>query len=465
MNIIFSGGARMVSGSLHVIHADDRRWFVDCGLFQGGRRDMYTRNAQLPIQAENVAGVFLTHAHVDHSGRLPRLVKQGFTGPIYAAQATIDLCRLLLFDSAFVLHSQTASLNKKRERRGLLPLPDLYSESDVEQTLRQMVPVKWNQTITPSAKLEVTFFCAGHILGASSIILRENNKVAPTTIVFSGDLGRKDEWIMPNPVVPENTDIIVVESTYGDREHRPYSYAKSKLCDNLNSTINAGGRIIVPAFSVGRTQRMLYELNSFIEDGAIPKVPIYLDSPLSIKASELFLEYSNKQSEEISGRIDSNKLNCFNVVSAEDSRHLVTKKGPHIVITASGMCEAGRILYHLKENLPDPLSRVVFCGFCAENTLGRLLIDKHESVKILGKYLQVNAAIDYFDTFSAHADRNELTGWIDKQESASTVFVVHGEEKQSFSLAEKLECECKKEIIVPFQGEKFILSGKNVNSC
>jgi len=423
---------------------------------------MYTRNAQIPIPAEKVSGVFLTHAHVDHSGRLPRLVKQGFTGPIYATQATIDLCRLLLLDSAYVLHSQTASLNKKRELRGLPPLPDLYSERDAEQTLSQMVPVVWNEKTTPSPKLEATFLCAGHILGASSLILRENNNCISTTISFTGDLGRKDEWVMPNPVIPENTDVVIVESTYGDREHRPYNYAKSELANNLNTTINSGGRIIIPAFSVGRTQRMLYELNSFIEDGQVEKVPIFLDSPLSIKASVLFLEYSDQQSIEINGQIDSNKLNCCNVVSAEESRQLVKKKGPHIVITASGMCEAGRVLYHLKENLPDSSSRVVFCGFCAENTLGRLLIDKQKSVKILGDFIPVNAAVDYFDTFSAHADRNEISAWVDHQKPASTVFVVHGEEKQSFSLAEKLECECNKEIIVPFQGEKFTLTGKSV---
>ena len=464
MNILFSGGARTVSGSLHVVESANQSWFVDCGLFQGGRRDMYARNAYLPVTAKDVSAVFLTHAHVDHSGRLPRLVKQGFRGPIYATQATIDLCQLLLFDSAFVLKSQTTSLNKKRERRGLPPLPDLYSGTDVEQTLRQMVPVKWNEKINPAAELEVTFLCAGHILGASSIVLKENIKGITTTIAFSGDLGRKNEWIMPNPVVPENTDVIVVESTYGDREHRPYSYAKSDLCANLNSTIDVGGRIVVPAFSVGRTQRMLYELNAFIEKGAIKKVPIYLDSPLSIKASKLFLEYSREKATEITEQIDPYKLNCCKVVSAEESRKLVKTKGPYIVITASGMCEAGRILYHLKENLPDPSSRVIFCGFCAENTLGRQLIDKQESVKILGDYIAVNAQIDYLDTFSAHADRNGIKSWVDKQKSASTVFIVHGEEKQSFSVAEKIECECKKEIIIPLQGEKFALAGKAVSS-
>ena len=464
MNIIFSGGARTVSGSLHVIESTDRYWFIDCGLFQGGRRDMYARNAYLPVPAEKVSGVFLTHAHVDHSGRLPRLVKQGFRGPIYATQATIDLCCLLLFDSAFVLQSQTASLNKKRERRGLPPLPDLYSASDVEQTLRQMIPVNWDEKINPSAKLEVTFLCAGHILGASSVILKENDKGITTTISFSGDLGRVNEWVIPNPVVPENTDVVVVESTYGDREHRPYSYAESDLCLNINSTIDAGGRIVVPAFSVGRTQRMLYELNAFIESGAIRKVPIYLDSPLSIKASKLFLEYSRDKSTELTEQIDPVKLNCCNVVSAEESRQLVKTKGPYIVITASGMCEAGRILYHLKENLPNSASRVIFCGFCAENTLGRQLIDKQKLVKILGDYVAVNASIDYLDTFSAHADRNALTAWVNNQKSASTVFIVHGEEKQSFSIAEKIECECKKEVIVPLQGEKFILSGNNVYS-
>ena len=423
---------------------------------------MYARNAYLPVAPKDVSGVFLSHAHVDHSGRLPRLVKLGFRGPIFATKATIALCELLLFDSAFVLQSQTASLNKKRERRGLPPLPDLYSEKDVEQTLRQMRPINWNEKFSPSQNLEIEFLRAGHILGASSIVVRENICGQKTTLAFSGDLGRNDEWVMPNPLVPHDADAVVLESTYGDREHRPYSYAKSQLRDNLAETLNAGGKIIIPAFSVGRTQRMLFEINSFIENNEIPPTQVFLDSPLSIKASELFLNYSRNKSVELNALIEPKKLNCINVVSADESKQLVAAKSPCIIITASGMCEAGRVLYHLKENLPKSSARVIFCGFCAENTLGRLLIDNQKSVKILGDYIEVNAKINYFDTFSAHADKNELTAWTHAQTEAKTVFIVHGEEKQSFALAEKIESECKKEVIVPLQSEKFNIIGKKI---
>lgn len=412
---------------------------------------MYDCNAALPVPAADIHGVFLSHAHVDHSGRLPRLVRLGFRGPIYATQATIELCRLLLADSAFVLKSQTASLNQRRVRRGMPELPELYVEEDVEHTLAQMVPVPVNMPFSPVDGMSVEFLPAGHILGACSIIIRDHD----CSISYSGDLGRNNDWLLPNPAVPASADYVIMESTYGDRQHRPFSYAQSELSRNLAETIAAGGIIVIPAFSVGRSQRIIYELRALMAGAQFPEVPIYLDSPLSIKASEHFIAYINELREDPRELLGDDFLDCITVVDPEESRELLQKSGPYIVITASGMCEAGRVLYHLENVLPDPRSRILFVGFCAEDTLGRQLIDGTSAVKINGKPVTVRASIDYFDTFSAHADQDGLAAWVRGQQDVKGVFLVHGEEDQAFALAERLESEGNQEIVIPFTGEEF----------
>jgi len=462
LKIFFFGATRSVSGSLHEVEAGGKNWLFDCGLFQGRRQDMYECNAKLPVSPGKVAGVFLSHAHVDHSGRLPRLVSQGFRGPIYATRPTIDLCELLLEDSAYVLRSQTKKLNARRKARGLTALPELYNEEDVNLALSLMREVEWGEDIIPSEGLKVNFLSAGHILGASIIVLTETKRKETCRIAFSGDIGRPGDWILPQPDVPENADYLVLESTYGDRIHRPYSYAKSEFCNKINETIESGGKIIIPAFSVGRTQRLLYELHEFINSGALPDVPIYLDSPLSIKASENFLRHSDILNERIEDTIDSEWHKCTPVVSPDESKELVKKDGPYIVITASGMCEAGRVLYHLQSNLPDENSRVVFVGFCAKDTLGRQLIDGIKTVRINKVEVPVNANIDFLDTFSSHADKENLINWVKAQNEAKGVFLVHGEEEQTFALAEELENETDKEIVVPFSGESFELTKEKI---
>ncbi len=462
MKLSFFGATRSVSGSLHVIEAGGKSWLLDCGLFQGRRQDMYERNAKLPINPEKIAGVFLSHAHVDHSGRLPRLVKQGFRGTIYATKPTIDLCELLLEDSAYVLKSQTKALNIKRKFRGLSELPHLYNEEDVKLTLSLMKPVEWGTEFCPVSGVKVKFIPAGHILGASVIVLTETIGKASCKIAFSGDIGRPGDWILPKPESPENADYLILESTYGDRIHRPYSYAKSEFCKKINETIKCGGRIVIPAFSVGRTQRLLYELHEFINSGKLPDVPIYLDSPLSIKASKNFLKHSDILRADLENNIGSEWHKCIPVVTADESKELIEKEEPYIVITASGMCEAGRVLYHLQRNLPDKNSRIIFVGFCAKDTLGRQLIDGAESVKFNKIELSVNANIDFLDTFSSHADKINLVNWVKDQKNVRGVFLVHGEEEQTFALAEELENETEKEIIVPFAGESFELTKERI---
>jgi len=412
---------------------------------------MYDCNAGLPIPPSDINGVFLSHAHVDHSGRLPRLVQRGFRGPIFATNATIELCRLLLADSAYVLKSQTNSLNQKRQRRGLPNLPELYSGVDVEQTLRQMVPVQWNTPFSPTNGISVEFLPAGHILGAASIVIRDDE----CSIAYSGDLGRHDDWLLKNPTIPTGIDYLILESTYGDRQHRPYSYAQSQLSRNLAETIAAGGIVVIPAFSVGRSQRIIYELRALIAGGHFPDVPIYLDSPLSIKASSHFIDNVNELREDPRELLGDDFLDCNAVASPEESRALLQKPGPYIVITASGMCEAGRVLYHLEHSLPNPRSRIMFVGFCAEDTLGRQLIDGSNMVKINGRNISVRAAIDFFNTFSAHADQDGLAEWACAQKDVKGIFLVHGEENQAFSLAERLENDSSCEIVVPFTGEAF----------
>ncbi len=464
MIVQFDGAARSVSGSLHIVGTRDGRWLVDCGLFQGRREDMYVRNAALPPSPETIRGVFLSHAHVDHSGRLPRLVKQGFRGPIYATEATIDLCRILLADSAYVLRTQTSLLNVRRKQRGLPLLPDLYDDMDVQQTISQMVPVEWGTPIAADFSLEATFLPAGHILGASIVVLREHAQDIECVLAFSGDLGRPDDWILPPPAVPPHAHHLVLESTYGDRIHRPYAYARSDLAKNLRATLGHGGIVVVPSFAVGRTQRLVYELRSLMADELIPEVPLYIDSPLSIEASDRFKKHPRYLSPSADAARDFGWLRFIPALTSDESRSLREQAGPYIVVTASGMCEAGRVLHHLRRNLPDPGARILFVGFCAEDTLARLLLEGVESVRISGEHVSVNAAIDQCDTFSAHADRNELAAWAHAQKDVRSIFLVHGEEEQAFALAEHLEQAHLKEIIVPFAGESFELTSAGVQS-
>lgn len=464
MKISFCGATRSVSGSLHVLESQRRHWLLDCGLFQGWRRDMYDRNAALPLEAHAVSGVLLSHAHVDHSGRLPRLVKLGFRGPIYATPATIDLCALLLDDSAYVLHAQTAILNQRRAAGGKPPLPDLYTAADVAQTLRQMVPVEWDKAVNLGTGLEACFHPAGHILGASSIVVRERTAGAWCNLAFSGDIGQPDDWVLPDPVVPADTHHVIVESTYGDRTHRPYLFARGEMARNISATLAEGGIVVIPAFSVGRTQRLIYELRGLIAEGLLPPTPIYVDSPLSVEACRRFSNHPAA----LRGIPADARISVVNeahtIVTPEASRALSETAGPFIVITAAGMCEAGRVLHHLKRCLPDARSRVVFVGFCAEHTLGRWLMDGHDAVRINGATLPVRARIDKYDTFSSHADQPGLVAWVRAQPDVRSVFLVHGEEPQAFALAEQLESNMQAEIVVPFAGETFALAPDGVHS-
>lgn len=465
MILHFSGAARTVSGSLHVLECSGKTFLLDCGLFQGRREDMYFCNAHIPVKPESICGVLLSHAHIDHSGRLPRLVHLGYRGPIYATSETIELCSLLLYDCAYIVQTQTAQLNHKRMQRGLKPLRALFTDDDVAQTLRQMVPVEWEEKKEIAENVCAEFLPAGHILGASQIRIQLQKDDETVGLVYSGDLGRSAEWILPSPSPLSDVHHVIMESTYGDREHRPYEYAKSAFRDALKDTIEAGGVVILPAFSVGRTQRMMYETGALMTTGEIPRVPVYLDSPLSVRASEVFFGAERVREALADDPHGTVWPLCTPVESARESRRLIGSEGPYIVITASGMCEAGRILHHLKRRLPDPASRVIFVGFCAEGTLGRQLIEGQKSVRIRGETIRVAAKIDVFNTFSAHADREELQRWIGNSKQLHSIFIVHGEERKSFAVADMCARETGAEVIVPFPGESFRLTAEGIDNA
>ncbi len=461
----FSGAARAVSGSLHILESGGKVFFLDCGLYQGRREDMYFCNAQMPVEAAQVEGVLLSHAHIDHSGRLPRLVHLGYRGPIYATAETIELCTLLLYDCAYVVQTQTARLNHKRVQRGLSPLPALFTQEDVAQTLRQMVPVEWSKPREIASGTDAEFLPAGHILGASQIVIHRHDSCGAVRLMYTGDLGRSSEWILPVPAHVSEIQHLIVESTYGDMEHRPYTYARSGFRDALRKTIEAGGVVILPAFSVGRTQRMMYETSVMIKTGEIPHVPVYLDSPLSVRASEVFFSSCEVQDALADDPYGAVWPVCTPVETARESRRLIDSSGPYIVITASGMCEAGRILHHLERRLPDPQSRVIFVGFCTEGTLGRQLIEGQKTVRIRGKAVRVEAQIDVFNTFSAHADKTELRQRIRSLPHLHSVFIVHGEERKSFAVADMCTRETNAEVIVPFPGETFRLTADGIDNA
>lgn len=464
MRICFSGAARTVSGSLHILECNQRTFLLDCGMYHGWHEDMYAFNAHMPVSAETVHGVFLSHAHGDHCGRIPRLIRCGYRGPIYATAETIELCALLLYDCAYVMRVQTAQINQKRVAAGRAPVPSLYTEDDVAQALRQMVPVAWDTPYQVASGIDVIFRPAGHILGASYILIRYTTSRATMTVAYSGDIGRHTEWVLPDPAPLMEADHVIVESTYGGSTHRPYAYARSAFRDALSTSLNAGGVVIIPAFSVGRTQRLLHEIYLLKQAHEIPQVPVYLDSPLSVRASDVFCRVVRDTMANVDESVLQGVTAAIPVQTARASRALIHAKKPYIVLTASGMCEAGRVLHHLRHRLPEATSRVIFVGFCAPGTLGRALIEGQKTVRIHRTTVPVAAQIDVFDTFSAHADSDELSAWLAPvAHTARSIFIVHGEERRSFALADRCMRETRAEVIVPFPGETFSLTAKGID--
>ena len=455
----FLGGAGVVTGSKYLIDLGDFEFLVDCGLFQGGRKLRELNWDKFPMPLKDLEAVVLTHAHLDHIGYLPRLVQQGFKGPIYCTEATSELAKILLLDSGKLQEEEAEYARKKGYSRHEDPQP-LYTKADAEAVFPQFVPQPFEHPFSIHPAVTVTFFHAGHILGASIVKFLIQGEHQTKRLVFSGDLGRyKDPLLFPPTRIPK-ADILWIESTYGDRKSSVLK-PEEEMARAIRDTFDRGGLVIIPAFAVGRTQLLLYHLYQLMEKGKIPKVPIFTDSPMAIDATKLYLDFSNDHRlgamlQEDEHAFKHPHLHYFQ--KKEESMSLNTYEGNAIIISASGMATGGRILHHFFHHLPNEKNGVIIVGYQAQETRGRRLLDGDSSLRIYGEEVPVRAKVYPIEGLSAHADQEELMDWAEGfTEKPKYTFVVHGEEKSGEALAYKLKQELGWNTLLPTYLESFIL--------
>ncbi len=458
MNLTFQGAAGGVTGSLHLLESDGKRYLLDCGMFQGRRKEAEQRNRDFPFPAQSIDAVVLSHAHIDHSGRLPLLVKNGFHGPIYATPATIDLCDAMLRDTGHIAESDAEFVNRKHPDDP--PVQPLYTVEDAADSLQYFRPVPLHKPTNIGGQLVMESWDAGHILGSSSIVLTDGK----VRLGFSGDVGRPGLPIIRDPEPLPPVDYLIMESTYGGRKHPATAEALGRLEEIVKRTIGRGGRLIVPAFAVGRTQQLVLMLHQLMNEKRIPSVPMFVDSPLAVNVTEVFRAHPECFSEERPTSILRNGQDPFGfnrltyIRDVNESKKLNDRKGSFIVISASGMCEAGRILHHLRNNIGESRNTVLLTGYQAENTLGRKLQDGWKSVRIFGIPQQVEAEVAALDSLSAHADAGELLDWMKPMTgSLKKVFLVHGEPEQSAALAEAIHARYGLDAIPVAPGQNYPL--------
>lgn len=442
MKLKFCGAAGTTTGSQHLLEVNGQKILLDCGLYQGRRKDAYDRNKHFLFEPAELDAVVLSHAHIDHSGNLPNLTKQGYTGNIYSTFATRDLCQIMLADSARIQTSDIRYVNRRREKQGEEPLKPIYTEMDAELCLRNFVNVGYERGIPIAKGVTMTFIDAGHILGSAQVVLDiEDYETKKTSrLLFSGDVGRGDNKLLRDPILVPDVDHLIMESTYGGREHEADTDANDEIARMLNRAIKKKGKIIIPAFAVERTQQLLYVLNELLEAKQIPPVPIYVDSPLAVNATEIFRLHPECFNQEVYDFLFQKRdpfgfENLTLIRSVEKSKQLTRSDEAAIIISASGMCEAGRVLHHLKNNISNPSTTVLFVGYCAEQTLGWKIREGWEKVRIFGDEFKVKAEVDTLDSFSGHADHSELLEYFNgtggKKEK---VWLVHGETSRSEKL-------------------------------
>ena len=474
MKITFLGATKTVTGSNYLIEAAGKKFLVDCGMWQGKKELEEENFDEFDFNPAEIDFVLLTHAHIDHSGRIPKLYNEGFKNKIYTHKATCDLCTLMLPDSGHIQETENEWKNRKRMRKGLEAREPLYTAEQAARCLELFEPVQYDEIIEITPNIHVRFNDAGHMLGSSVIELWVEEDGKQTKTVFTGDLGNNDIPLLSEPTMIEDTDYLVMESTYGSRKHMRNDQKAEMFLDIVSETLDKNGTVVIPSFAVGRTQEILYELNKIKETKQdekflkeyekLMKTKVYVDSPLAISATEVFRENMNLFDEETQIEIQKgdNPLEFPGLrftVTADESKALNENPEPCIIISASGMCDVGRIKHHLKHNLWNPNSTILFVGYQAPGTLGHSIVNGAKKVKIFGEEIAVNARIEYIEGYSGHADQDRLMNFIYSfRKKPKQIFLVHGEEESQDILEQKIEEETKLPVIIPDYGETYDLT-------
>jgi len=446
MKITFHGAAQTVTGTQHLLRINGHTLLLDCGFYQGKRAESYERNLTFPFNPRGIDAVILSHAHIDHSGNLPNLVKSGYRGPIYTTPASAHLSNLMLMDSGHIQEQDAEYVNKKRFKRGEPPIEPIYNLEDAAHVAQYFQPMDYEEPFEPVPGVRAQLVDAGHILGSAAVSLEIEEKGRKIRLWFSGDIGRRNLPLVRDPILPEQADYMIMECTYGDKPHREPLAAYEELRDVVKKTVERGGKVIIPAFAVGRTQELVYGLHRMIDSGEIPRVPVIVDSPLAINATEIFRAHPECMDAETNEFIRSDRHKTalgFDLLtytrSVEDSKALNDRTDPMVIISASGMAETGRILHHLRNNIENPRNTILIVSWQAPNTLGRRLADRETEVRIFGETYQRRANVATIGGLSAHAGQTFLVEYAQAVKgSAQKIFLVHGESGPAQALTEKL---------------------------
>lgn len=445
----FIGAAKTVTGSKHLIKTSQACVLLDCGLFQGHRKESYEKNKNFSLDGTKIDAIVLSHAHIDHSGALPCIYKNGYRGPIYATSATRDLCLPMLLDTAGLMQSDAEHIQKLIDRgvKRLEVIEPLYNQDDVNHTISQFVCISYGEKRLIAPGISLTFINAGHVLGSSICILDIDDKGKKIRLAFTGDLGRKHLPILSDPEIPDNVNVLLMESTYGDRLHSPIELSKNSLAQIITKTYHRNGKIIIPTFALERAQELIYVIKQLYSEKKTPKIPVFVDSPLTVKLTEVFRAhpecYDQKTFKLLNAKnspFDFKELTY--ITSVEDSKKLSSSIAPAIIISASGMCEGGRVLHHLISSVENYKNTILIVGFQAENTLGKRIVEKHEEIKIFGNMYKLSAEVFVLNGFSGHADQRNLLEFVNlvqKKGNLDKIILVHGEYKAQEVLKSKLQ--------------------------
>lgn len=466
MRLTFHGAAQEVTGSMHLLEVNGQRILLDCGLYQGRRGDTYERNLNFPWEPGEIDCVVLSHAHIDHAGKLPNLVKQGFGGNIWCTAATRNLSAYMLMDSGYIQEKDVEYLNRKRSRKGQQPVDPIYTQADARETLPLFVGIGEGRPVLIANGVTLTFYNAGHILGSAIVELEIEEFASGKSwrLVFSGDLGRDEIALLRSPAVVAQADLLIMESTYGARLHGPYDQAHRRLRDVVCETARRRGKVIIPSFAVGRTQEIVYALNRLDARGDIPEAPVFVDSPLAVNATDVFRMHPESWDSNVQTFLeDGLRRNPFDYPRIEYVREVRRSKQlnhlpePAVIISASGMAESGRVLHHLKNSITRPENTVLFVSYQAQHTLGRRILEGRDKVRIFGEEYPVRAQVARINGYSAHADQAELLQWADHFDAdrLQKIFLVHGEQEGAFTLAEKLQARGHRDVVAPTLHQSF----------